>query len=184
MTLIREAVDDDALDLIELIGSVFGEYRGCVLDVDGEMPELRGLASWAKAHGGGFWVAEDGGRLVGMGGYSEVVASSAPAGFAPAGAGIELKKLYVHRRVRGTGLGARLLERVENVAVERSCEFIEMWSDTRFTTAHAFYERRGYERGPATRDLHDKSASVEFYFKKRLAFAAPRPQRGAPGVAP
>ena len=168
MTLIREAVDEDALDLIELIGSVFGEYKGCVLDVDGEMPELRGLATWARAHGGSFWVAQDGERIIGMGGYSEVTASSAPSGFAPSGVGIELKKLYVHRRARGTGIGARILERVEQVAAERRSDFIEMWSDTRFTTAHAFYQRRGYLKGPATRDLHDKSESVEFYFKKLL----------------
>lgn len=162
---IRPARDDDALNLIELIGSVFGEYPHCVLDVDGEMPELRAIATWAKEHAGGFWVAEvpdvglrpNDGRAVGMVGYAKV------------GDGIELKKLYVHRRARVGGLGAKLLALVEGVAAERRARFIELWSDTRFTTAHAFYQRRGYEKGPATRDLNDKSNSVEFYFRKQLS---------------
>lgn len=160
--IIRAAHDDDSLDLIELIGSVFGEYPHCVLDVDGEMPELRAIASWAKSHDGGFWVAvvPDGtspaGRIVGM------------VGYAKAGDGIELKKLYVHRRARVGGLGGKLLSVVESRAAEERARFIELWSDTRFTTAHAFYQRRGYVKGPSTRDLNDKSNSVEYYFRKVL----------------
>lgn len=175
MTRIREARDDDALDLIELIGSCFGEYVGCVLDVDGELPELRRLASWARERGGTFWVAEqaEGGPVVAMGGFTWAEPSSGPEGFAPAGAGVELRKLYVHRRARTGGLGGALLDRVEAAARERGAAFVEMWSDTRFTTAHRFYERRGYLRGSSTRDLHDKSASVEHYFKKELGRAEP-----------
>jgi putative acetyltransferase len=165
---IREARDDDALDVIELIGSVFGEYPNCVLDVDGELPELRRVASHYRELGGEFWVAERdlgglGTRIVGMGGYS---AKEDPA-FGPGG--IELRKLYVHRRERRSGLGRAFLERVEAAARGRGATFIDLWSDTRFTTAHAFYERRGYVRGPSTRELHDLSKSVEFYFKKALA---------------
>lgn len=169
MTIMRQARDEDALDLIELIGSVFGEYKGCILDVEGELPELRSLATWAALHGGKFWVAEGSDRLLAMGGFTAVERSSGPEGFAPAGAGLELRKLYVHRRARTMGLGAKILGLVEAEANERGARYVEAWSDTRFTTAHAFYEKRGYLRGPVTRDLHDKSQSVEFYFKKELA---------------
>lgn len=169
MTSIRDARDEDALDLIELIGSVFGEYQGCILDVEGELPELRSLATWAAARGGKFWVAEGSDRLLAMGGFTVVESSSGPEGFAPRGSGIELRKLYVHRRARTMGLGAKILGLVESAAKERGARYVEAWSDTRFTTAHAFYEKRGYARGPSTRDLHDKSDSVEFYFKKELA---------------
>jgi len=171
MMRIREATDEDALDLIELIGSVFGEYAGCVLDVEGELPELRRLASWAKERGGTFWVADDEakGRVVAMGGFTVNEASSGPEGFAPNGTGLELRKLYVHRKARTGGLGAQILDRVEQAARDRNARYIEMWSDTRFTTAHRFYEKRGYVRGPVTRDLHDLSKSVELYFKKELA---------------
>lgn len=158
---IRDATDDDALDVIELIGGVFGEYPHCILDVDGEMPELRHVASYHRDHGGAFWVAEAGGRIVGC------------AGFVATGAnGIELKKLYVHRRARKTGLGGVLVARAEAAGIERGAEYVDLWSDTRFETAHRFYERRSYVRGPSTRELHDKSNTVEFYFRKPLGGAA------------
>ena len=59
---IRAARDADADELIALIGAVFDEYPGCVLDVDGEMPELRAIASAFNAASGRFWVAEQAGR--------------------------------------------------------------------------------------------------------------------------
>ena len=169
---IRDARDEDALDIIELIGAVFGEYTGCVMDVDGEMPELRRIASSFREHDGQFWVAERDGRIVGMGGFSQ---TSPPSPLSLKGEGeererervVELKKLYVHRRERKTGLGGALVDRIEAAARERNARRIELWSDTRFTTAHAFYERRGYLRG-GTRELHDLSKTVEFHFTKVL----------------
>jgi N-acetylglutamate synthase-like GNAT family acetyltransferase len=152
---LRDARDDDALDLIELIGGVFGEYVGCMLDVDGEIPELRRIASWAAEHRGEMWVAEREGRVVGCCGYSDE------------GDHLELKKLYVHRRERTSGLGSIFASRVEAIAAAKDKRFVDLWSDTRFTTAHRFYERRGYTKGP-TRELGDKSATVEFYFRKDL----------------
>jgi putative acetyltransferase len=163
--LIRDAKDDDALDVIELIGSVFGEYAGCVLDVDGEMPELRQVSSYYTERGGAFWVASDSTRIVGCAGYTPATGPEV---------GVELKKLYVHRRARETGLGGIFVERVERAATEMGARFIELWSDTRFVTAHRFYEKRGYVRGETTRELHDKSDTVEYYFRKPL-LVSPRP---------
>jgi putative acetyltransferase len=155
---LRDATDADAAGLIALIGGVFDEYPGCVLDVEGEMPELLTIATTHARAGGRFWVAERGGRLVGS------------IGLTPAKepAGIELRKLYVHKSERQTGLGSQLLELVEREARARAARFIDLWSDTRFQTAHRFYEKRGYLRGPSTRELHDKSDTVEFYFRKQL----------------
>ncbi|MFO0552184.1 MAG: GNAT family N-acetyltransferase [Polyangiaceae bacterium] len=152
--------DEDALDVIELIGGVFGEYSNCILDVDGEMPELRRIASWVESERGELWVAVQAWgeheRVVGMGGYTRK------------SGGAEVRKLYVHRHARRTGLGGQILERIERAATARGAAFIELWSDTKFVTAHRFYERRGYIRGPHTRALHDKSDTIEFYFRKDL----------------
>jgi GNAT superfamily N-acetyltransferase len=124
--------------------------------VDGELPELRRIASWARERGGEFWVAEIRGRIGGMCGYKLVGDD-----------GVELVKLYVHRTQRTTGLGSILVDRVEAAARRLGRTYVEMWSDTRFQTAHKFYERRGYARG-STRNLNDKSNTVEFYFRKEL----------------
>ncbi|MBK7583715.1 MAG: GNAT family N-acetyltransferase [Myxococcales bacterium] len=158
MLHLRDARDDDADALIRLIGDVFAEYPGCVMDADGELPELLQIASYFRDHDGEFWVAERDGLVVGCIGYSP---AADPAG-------IELKKLYVQASERKSGLGGMLVERVEARARERGARFIDLWSDTRFVTAHAFYERRGWKRGPTTRELHDKSYTVEFYFRREL----------------
>jgi putative acetyltransferase len=158
---VRDAVDGDAEQLIALIGSVFAEYPGCVLEVDGEIPELRAIATAYRGWNGRFWVAEEGGRVVGCVGVR-----------ARGGPGVELCKLYVAREARRRGLGGALCALVEAEARARGAAFVELWSDTRFKDAHRLYERRGYARGPETRELHDLSGSVEYYFRLDLPAGA------------
>jgi putative acetyltransferase len=157
---IREATDADGYALSALLGAVFAEYQGTVF-VSDEMPELQAVATTFCNKNGRFWVAEREVR-----GRAVVVGC---IGYAAAGAGIELKKLYVAKSERNGGLGGRLVDLVEDTATQRRAAFIELWSDTRFTTAHRFYQKRGYLRGEHTRDLYDASASVEYYFRKALA---------------
>src|SRR3954471_2334906 len=64
--LIRPGRDDDAEGFIALIGACWAEYPGCILDVDGELPELRALASHYAKAGGVLWTAERDGRVIGM----------------------------------------------------------------------------------------------------------------------
>lgn len=154
---IRPARDDDADGLIALIDGCFREYPGCITDVDGEMPELNAIASYAKEYDGRFWVAERDGAVVGS-------VCAVPA----AEQGMELFKLYVNASERGAGLGRVLIGLVEAEAVNRGAAFVELWSDTRFANAHRLYELLGYIRGPMTRALADKSHSVEFYYRKTL----------------
>ena len=158
--LLRSASDDDADGLIELIGDVFAEYPGCVLDVDGEMPDLRAIATAYAALDGRFWVAEAAGRIVGCIGCR-------PSPEDPDMA--ELMRLYVHASARRMGLGARLTGIVEDEAVRRRSRGIVLWSDTRFLDAHRLYERLGYLRQPRTRSLYDASNTVEFCFRKSFA---------------
>lgn len=155
---VRDARDDDAEGLIALIGGCFAEYPGCLLDVDGELPELRAIATAFRGWGGSFWVAERGGRVVGCVGFTP----GKKVGHA------ELKKLYVEKSARESGLGGALCALVEAEARKAGHTRIDLWSDTRFTTAHRFYEKRGYARGPTTRELHDSSDTVEYYFEKGL----------------
>jgi putative acetyltransferase len=156
--IVRDARDADAEGLIALIGAVFAEYPGCVLDVDGEIPELRAIRTAFEGWGGRFWVAELEGRIVGS------------VGLVPAegGRGAELRKLYVARECRRSGLGSALCERVEREARTRGARFVELWSDTRFEDAHRLYEGRAYRRGPHTRELGDLSRTVEYYYRKEL----------------
>ncbi|MEQ9811416.1 MAG: GNAT family N-acetyltransferase [Azospirillaceae bacterium] len=155
----RPARDSDALGLIALIGGCFAEYPGCVLDVDGEIPELNAIASHVAARDGRFWVVEDdtGGIAASIG--------AVPRGD---GAGVELIKLYVRADYRRRGLARRLIALVEAFARQRGARYIDLWSDSRFVDAHATYEKLGYLRLADTRALEDKSDTIEFHFLKHL----------------
>src|SRR3546814_15801546 len=92
---IREARDSDADGMIALIGACWAEYPGCILDVDGEVPELRAIASAFARRGGRFWVGEARGRIV------------ASVGVAPVPGGVERCKPCVDRAHRPSGPGRR-----------------------------------------------------------------------------
>jgi GNAT superfamily N-acetyltransferase len=158
VTGLRPANDDDGWEVIALIGACWSEYPGCVMDVHGECPDLLRPASAYQRQGGAFWVVTDP--------CGTVVAT---VGWRPLDAGIiELERLYVHRRWRRRGLAAMLADLVERTAFERDASRIELWTDTRFTDAHHFYERRGYVRHGPDRELGYLSRTREHHYAKAV----------------
>lgn len=156
--MIREGRDTDADGFIALIGGCWAEYPGCVLDVDGELPELRALATYFADAGGTLWAAEQDGEMVGM-------AATRPLGHDQAW---EICRVYVAKRARGTGLAHRLLDTAEAHARAAGAQRLVLWTDTRFEAAHRFYEKRGYVRQGSIRILDDISNSLEFRYAKPL----------------
>lgn len=57
-----------------------------------------------------------------------------------------IDELVVDESSRGRGVGTALLDRLTRCARERGCGRIDLHSQFRRTEAHAFYERRGFER--------------------------------------
>jgi GNAT superfamily N-acetyltransferase len=156
-TLIRPVADNDSAQLIALIGAIWRSYPGILFDVEAELPELYGLATaYAKAGGAG-WVAERAGRIVGCVG---VVPASPPGSW-------EILKLYVAAEVRRQGLARRLMTLAEDCARAHGATAILLWTDTRFTEAHAFYRRLGYAQ-QGRRQLQDLSRTSEHGFHKAL----------------
>jgi len=155
---LRPVVDTDAGDLIALVGSCFSEYEGCVLDTEHEMPHLLHASSHFASLGGGAWVAEALGSVVG----------SVACRPAEGARGLELQMLYVLAPWRCRGLGTRLVEVVEGEATRRGARFVELWTDTRFTDAHRLYRSLGYEQRPDVREFYDLSATREYRFRKFL----------------
>jgi RimJ/RimL family protein N-acetyltransferase len=100
--------------------------------------------------------------------FGTIACSAHPIEGAP---GLELKKCYLHPSQRGRGLARRLVALVEDHASSLGIATVELWSDTRFTTAHAVYEHLGYRRTGRERDLHDLSATREYHFVKRIPAA-------------
>lgn len=148
---LRPVSDADADAIIELIGTVWAEYPGVILDVDAEEPWMRAPASYYE-QAGELWVVpspRSGGLL-------------ACVGWRPHPGGAELKSLYVSADARRQGWGSRLVHFIERRVGGRSQ--LTAWSDSRFLDSHVMYERLGYVLTGATRDLHDISETVEFEF--------------------
>lgn len=130
------------------------------MDLDGENPELRRFASHCAEHGGAAWVAE------GVAGVVAAVPLEEDGAW-------EIKRLYVDRAQRGTGLAQALLETAEAHATAQGAVRLVLWSDTRFDAAHRFYERHGYRRSGGIRALGDRSRSLEFHYAKPAGIAEP-----------
>lgn len=156
---IREATDADAEAVIALIDACFQQYDGCVMDLPGLDADLVSVASHFRQRGGRFWVIEDAaGRILGC------------VGFEPKTGGvIELKRLYVDPDARRRGIASRLYAQVQAVARSRGAEAIELWSDTRFGEAHAFYLAHGFRQTGRTRKLNDPSRTTEYQFRLELS---------------
>jgi predicted GNAT family N-acyltransferase len=153
---LRPVCDEDSAAIEELIGGVWAEYPSIVFDVDGEEPWIRAPGT-AYQGGGELWVlpAPDGSGL------------RASAGWRPHARGAELKSLYVSAASRRHGWGSRLVHFIERRVVGRAN--VTAWSDSRFLDSHQMYERMGYRRTGATRELLDKSQTVEIEFVGRSA---------------
>ncbi len=155
---LRRVHDDDADGLIELIGGVFAEYPGCVLDLPGLDADLLRPAATAMATGAGWWVLKDGGQI----------AATIGAGRLAADGSVELKRLYVAASHRRRGLARGLVALVEQHAAQIGATSVELWSDTRFHSAHALYTSLGYAATGEQRDLHDPSNTTEYRFVRIL----------------
>ncbi|MBL6076917.1 GNAT family N-acetyltransferase [Belnapia sp. T18] len=157
--MIRPGRDEDAEGYIRLIGDCWAEFPNCILDVDGEAPELRALASYFAKAGGALWAAEREGSVAGMVGTRPLNSDQA----------YEICRMYVAAPERGTGLAQRLLDKAEAHARAAGAQRLVLWTDTRFDAAHRFYEKRGYLRQGAIRILDDISRSLEFRYAKPAA---------------
>lgn len=151
---IREALDSDSYGLIELIGAIFEDYEGCVLDLEGIDKELTGIKTYCRNQGGNFWVAVAKDKIVGCAGYIQKENV------------VELKRLYVAKDYRRHGLATRLTNKVIFSAMENSARAVDCWSDTRFVEAHRFYLTHGFEQLPQSRKLNDPSDSEEWRFMR------------------
>lgn len=149
---LRSGRDSDSQAIIDLIWACWSEYPGVKMDVGGEMPELRALATYYADQGGALWLSDDGQGMIATRPLADHT--------------WEICRVYVHPDRHGDGLGHHLLDTAETHAVGRGAQSLVLWSDTRFERAHRFYEKRSYVRSGPIRVLDDISHSLEFCYRK------------------
>ncbi|MBI5864373.1 MAG: GNAT family N-acetyltransferase [Planctomycetes bacterium] len=137
-----------------LIDLCYREYD-CVLRVELDEPHLVEPGPYFRATGGEFWVVEDDAGII----------ATCAVKIHPDSA--ELKTLYVHPRARRQGLGRELTELAMEFARAAGRNRFVLWSDTRFTKAHALYRSMGFVQ-EGERDLHDSNRSREYGFHTTL----------------
>ncbi len=86
------------------------------------------------------------------------------------GTWLHIETLWLQERVRGAGLGSRLLKRAEEIAIARGCRVIDL---TTFDfQAPNFYKKNGYV---AFAELGEVGGDhTVHFFRKRLGQDAPR----------
>jgi putative acetyltransferase len=143
-----------ATEVVQVIGTVFREY-GATFEPEGYDADLTDIPRHYLARGC-FVVLEKHGRVVGT-------AAALPR----QGATCEVKRVYLLPEHRGHGYGRALLEHVLAWAQREGYHRAVAWSDARFLTAHAVYERMGFVR-IGERTVDDADRSLEYGFEKRL----------------
>lgn len=154
--------------VIELLRGIYAEYEQ-VLELDTLDSDLLDLESGYAAPKGTFQVLCDGDEVVATVAVKRKDLSEA-----------ELKRVFLHRRLRGTGLGKALVRWAVEWAGAHGVRTLHIWSDTLFDAAHQLYRRIGAEDTGLQRSLGGRNDIYEFYFRLLLpAGEAASPSRSS-----
>jgi GNAT superfamily N-acetyltransferase len=77
----------------------------------------------------------------------------------------EVKSMYVAPEFRGLGLGRRILDELERIAIEHGCRASQLDTSDYLTSAMGLYRSAGYHEVPAYND----NAKANLWFERDLA---------------
>lgn len=130
--VLRPATREDGPAVRALIFKILDEYR-LPVDPHGTDADLEDIGTSYRQ--GRFWVIDDDGSVVGS------------CALYPVRDGVvELRKMYVDRRLRGQGWGRRLLETALAAAREDGHERVELETASVLKEAIAMYGQYGFHR--------------------------------------
>ena len=78
--------------------------------------------------------------------------------------GIYLEDLYVQPAHRGTGLGRRILARLDQIALEHGCRAVRLDTSDYLTPAVGLYRSAGYREVPA----YNENPKADLWFERSL----------------
>lgn len=127
----------DEAGILDLILPIQRDEFGIAITA-ADQPDLAAIGAFYDMGGGGFWVAEQGDRIVGTIGLKAL-------GDGGVGA---LRKMFVTPELRGSphNVALRLLRTLVDHALSRRIQLIQLGTTDRFLAAHRFYEKQGFCR--------------------------------------
>lgn len=135
MPHLRDATNPDGPAIMALIDRVYREY-GDRLCLDGADSDLHDIDANYFQIGGHFVVLDDDAI---RGTFAIYPAENSQVGV--------LRRLYLDPELRGTDWGTRMMNWAIEWAKDHGMRRLELWSDTRFTRAHSFFARFGFQKG-------------------------------------
>jgi GNAT superfamily N-acetyltransferase len=76
----------------------------------------------------------------------------------------EVKSMYVAPPFRGTGLGRRILARLDEIALEHGCRAVRLDTSDYLTAAVGLYRSAGYREVPA----YNENPKADLWFERTL----------------
>ncbi|MBP1313659.1 GNAT family N-acetyltransferase [Herbaspirillum huttiense F1] len=125
---------EHAQGVVEVILPIQQEEFGIPITLEGQ-PDLKDIAGFYQKGLGNFWVAVDGGKVVGTISLLDI-----------GNAQVALRKMFVAASHRGKehGTAARLLEGAIAWARAQGVRQIFLGTTDKFLAAHRFYEKNGF----------------------------------------
>ena len=144
MPIIREARRGDEMAVVGVIQPIYDDY-GFSWDPEGYHADLYDLERFYWQTGDAIYLAELEAAPVGTVAFElfEPGGASASGLARLEGCDCSIERLYVASSARRQGVGRALFGHVVNELRRRGRQRMEIWSDKRFTEAHALYERCG-----------------------------------------
>lgn len=123
-----------AQGVVDVILPIQQEEFGIPITLEGQ-PDLKDIAGFYQKGHGNFWVALDGGKVVGTVSLLDI-----------GNAQVALRKMFVAASHRGKehGTAARLLEGAIAWARAQGVRQIFLGTTAKFLAAHRFYEKNGF----------------------------------------
>ena len=162
MSCLRPALDSDGAAVLTIMAECFLQFPGCYFELSENKDVMAPSSTYAQKGGLYLVIQNDQGGIDACAGIKRGVAED----FLPAAADWELSRFYVRPSVQAQGAGSRLLNALIDFARQQGGGSVVAWSDTRFTGAHAFYQKHGMRGLGHIRPLHDISHSEEYAFHK------------------
>jgi putative acetyltransferase len=136
--LIRDWQPDDRIVAAEVIKNALAEH-GLGWEPDGADRDVINIEQYYLTCGGEFWVIEDNGTIIGTSAYYPcIVEENCDVKV------VEIRKMYLHSKTRGQGLGKYLLGQLERSIFDRGYREIRIETASVLVAAVKLYESSGY----------------------------------------